>query len=43
MLMTLYLPMYVGHIYEPDGIDLGKLKTIMKIKSERGKRANEDR
>ena len=25
-----------GHVYEPDGIDAGKLKTISKIKSERG-------
>ncbi|GAB5033502.1 glutamate dehydrogenase [Nannochloropsis oceanica] len=27
-----------GHIYEPDGLDAAKLKTIMKIKSERGAR-----
>jgi glutamate dehydrogenase (NADP+) len=27
-----------GHVYEPDGIDAAKLKTIMKIKSERGAR-----
>lgn len=25
-----------GHVYEPDGINLGKLKTISQIKSERG-------
>eukprot|EP00559_Dactyliosolen_fragilissimus_P009294 CAMPEP_0184856622 /NCGR_PEP_ID=MMETSP0580-20130426/1793_1 /TAXON_ID=1118495 /ORGANISM="Dactyliosolen fragilissimus" /LENGTH=482 /DNA_ID=CAMNT_0027351737 /DNA_START=95 /DNA_END=1543 /DNA_ORIENTATION=- len=25
-----------GHVYEPDGIDEGKLKTISKIKNERG-------
>mmetsp|Transcript_33037 Transcript_33037/g.76107 ORF Transcript_33037/g.76107 Transcript_33037/m.76107 type:complete len:218 (+) Transcript_33037:1000-1653(+) len=25
-----------GHVYEPDGINLGKLKTITSIKSERG-------
>lgn len=25
-----------GHVYEPDGIDIGKLKTIHKIKEERG-------
>lgn len=29
---------FAGHIYEPDGIDGSKLKTIMKIKSERGER-----
>jgi glutamate dehydrogenase (NADP+) len=27
-----------GHVYEPDGIDAAKLKTILKIKSERGAR-----
>lgn len=27
-----------GHIYEPDGIDQAKLRTIVKIKSERGAR-----
>ena len=27
-----------GHIYEPEGIDSSKLRTIMKIKSERGAR-----
>lgn len=25
-----------GHVYEPDGIDIGKLKTISSIKDERG-------
>lgn len=30
-----------GHIYEPDGIDAAKLKTILKIKSERGARCVE--
>lgn len=32
-------PCHAGHIFEPDGIDASKLKTIMKIKSERGARS----